>query len=86
MQKKRPKRKSAQSLHKEKRKVRKTLFQTVFAFVLLVVIWLFSISEQPEVKAFCDKVKHYLTYTVDVKSVFRPFTEINNSGVNENVH
>ena len=86
MRNKRQTRKNKYRAQKEKSKVRKTIIQTTFAFILLVVIWIFSVSEQPGVKAFCDKIKHYLTYTVDVKSVFRPLMETNNSGVNENAH
>ncbi len=86
MQNKRQTRRSRREVQKEKRQVKKTVFQTVVAFVLLLTVWSVSVSKQPVVKAFCDKIKHYLTYTVDVRSVFRPLMELNDSGVNENAH
>lgn len=71
---------------KDEKFVVKTFVQTVIALGLLLVVWGFSVSEQPTVRAWCDKIKHYLTYTVDVRSVFQPITENNAVGVNENVH
>ena len=86
MQNKRQTRKSKQKLQKEKKQVKKTIFQTLVAFFLLITVWTVSVSKRPEVRAFCDKIKYYLTYSVDVRSVFRPLIELNDSGVNENAH
>lgn len=86
MQNRRQIRKNKQKLQKDKKQVKKTVFQTIVAFFLLVFVWSVSISNRPEVQAFCDKIKHYLTYTVDVRSVFRPLIETNVPEGNENAH
>lgn len=57
----------------------KTVVQSITALLIFLVIWGISVSEHPRVQMVCDKIKHYLTYTVDVRSVFQPVTE-NNEG------
>ena len=77
---------SARQNKKDEKFLVKTFVQTISALVLLLLVWGFSMSEQPTIRAWCDKIKHYLTYTVDVRSVFQPITENNDMGVNGNVH
>lgn len=77
---------SAKQTKSDEKFLVKTFVQTISALVLLLLVWGFSVSEQPTIRAWCDKIKHYLTYTVDVRSVFQPITENNDVGVNGNAH
>ena len=86
MQSRRKKSRRGRCSKKAQKSIGKTVFQTVTALFILVSIWSVSTSKQPEIRAFCDKIRHYLTYTVDVRSVFKPITENDDLGVNENAH
>lgn len=62
----------------------KGLIQSITALIIFLVVWGMSVSNQPAITAMCEKVKYYLTYTYDVKSVFNQFN--NSQEVNDDTH
>ena len=77
-------RKRSNEIKKASDYVIKTSIQSIVALLLFLIVWGMSVSNQPQISAMCDKIKHYLTYSYDVKSVFN---QINNTQeVNDDTH
>ena len=64
--------------------VSKTVVQSVTALIVFLVVWGMSVCHYPEITEVCGKIKHYLTYTYDVQSVFNNLYNI--PEVNDDTH
>lgn len=62
----------------------KTTIQSIAALLIFLFVWGMSVSSSPKVTEICDKIRHYLTYTYDVQSVFN--TLYNVPEVNDDTH
>ena len=80
----RTKRKRSSDINKASDYVVKTSIQSIVALFLFLIVWGMSVSNQPQISAMCDKIKHYLTYSYDVKSVFNQI--YNTEEVNDDTH
>ncbi len=48
----------------------KTTIQSITALIIFLFVWGMSVSNNPTITEICNKIRHYLTYTYDVQSVF----------------
>ena len=64
--------------------VSKTVVQSVTALVIFLVVWGMSVCNYPKITEVCGKIRHYLTYTYDVQSVFNNLYNV--PKVNDDTH
>ena len=68
----------------DNRFVVKTTMQSIAALIIFLTVWGMSVIEHPTVTLVCDKIRHYLTYTYDVQSVFNNLYDV--PEVNDDTH
>lgn len=64
--------------------VTKTVIQSVTALIIFLVVWGMSLFQHPVISDVCNKIRHYLTYTYDVQSVFNNLYNV--PEVNDDTH
>ena len=64
--------------------VLKTAVQSVTALIIFLVVWGMTLSQHPKIDDICGQIRHYLTYTYDVQSVFNSFYNVQE--VNDDTH
>lgn len=62
----------------------KSTIQSIAALMIFLIVWGMTLSSHPAINDMCNRIKHYLTYSYDVQSVFNNFYNV--PEVNDDTH